>query len=96
MASRETYIDPTAIVHVDAEIGAGVSIWNWTKVREHARIGENTNVGQGVYIDFGVTIGRGCKIQTPRTLHKTSSKSSLRNCEISITTQAIVFGAGCV
>ena len=63
MAERKTYIDPTAIVDERAEIGAGTMIWNWSKVREDARIGENCNLGQAVYVDFGVTIGDGCKIQ---------------------------------
>lgn len=63
MTKRKTYVDPTAIVHPDAEIGCGVSIWNWTKVREGASIGEDTNVGQGAYIDFDTAIGKRCKIQ---------------------------------
>jgi len=38
-------------------------IWNWTKVREGAVIGEDTNIGQSAYIDFDTTIGARCKIQ---------------------------------
>jgi UDP-2-acetamido-3-amino-2,3-dideoxy-glucuronate N-acetyltransferase len=59
----ETHIDPTAIVHPEAEIGAGTQIWNWTKVRERARIGGHCVIGQCVYIDIAVTLGDECKVQ---------------------------------
>ena len=58
-----TYIDPTADVSPDASIGAGCLIWNWTKVRESARIGEGVSIGQDCYSDHGVVIGDRCKIQ---------------------------------
>lgn len=64
MAKRETRVDPTAIIDPTAEIGSGVWIWNWTKVRERARIGVDTNIGQNVYIDFDTTVGSRCKIQS--------------------------------
>ena len=58
-----TYIDPTSEVSTDASIGEGCLIWNWTKVREMARIGEGVSIGQHCYIDHGVIIGDRCKIQ---------------------------------
>lgn len=61
--TNEPYIDPTAIVHPDAKLGTGVMIWNWTKVREGAVIGDDTNIGQSAYIDFDTKIGARCKIQ---------------------------------
>lgn len=61
--ARSTFIDPTALVHAEAQIERGVMIWNWTKVRERALIGEDTNIGQSCYIDFDVSIGARCKIQ---------------------------------
>lgn len=60
---RPTYIDPTAIVHASAQLGDGVMIWNWAKIRERAKIGAGTNLGQSVYIDFETEIGARCKIQ---------------------------------
>ena len=63
MSGRKVRIDPTAIVHPDAELGPGVAVWNWTKVREGARIGAGCNIGQNAYIDVNVTIGARCKIQ---------------------------------
>ncbi len=61
--SRDTYIDPSAIVHPSAEIGHGTMIWNWSKIREGACISGNCNIGQGVYVDINVKIGSYCKIQ---------------------------------
>jgi acetyltransferase-like isoleucine patch superfamily enzyme len=63
MSDDTIFIDPSAVVHPSAEIGAGSMIWNWTKVRERARIGTKCNVGQCVYIDFETSIGDRCKIQ---------------------------------
>jgi len=63
MTEKKTYIDPTAEVHIDAKIEPGVSIWNWTKIRENAYIGEDSTVGQSSYIEYEVTIGKRCKIQ---------------------------------
>ena len=58
-----TFIHDTADVSLDAEIGTGSLIWNWTKVRERAVIGSNVRIGQHVYIDHDVVIGDNCKIQ---------------------------------
>jgi UDP-2-acetamido-3-amino-2,3-dideoxy-glucuronate N-acetyltransferase len=60
---RKTYIHPTAEVHAAAEIGEGVLIWNWSKVRERARVGAATNIGQNVYIDLDTQVGARCKLQ---------------------------------
>jgi acetyltransferase-like isoleucine patch superfamily enzyme len=57
------FIDPSAEVSVVAVVGEGSYIWNWTKVRELARIGSGTSIGQHCYIDRGVVIGERCKIQ---------------------------------
>ena len=58
-----TFIHDTADVSLDAEIGTGSLIWNWTKVRERAVSGSNVRIGQHVYIDHDVVIGDNCKIQ---------------------------------
>lgn len=67
---KPVYIDPTALVEAGAVLGAGVSVWNWTKVRNGARIGEGTSVGQSAYIDADVTIGKRCKIQNGVSVYK--------------------------
>jgi UDP-2-acetamido-3-amino-2,3-dideoxy-glucuronate N-acetyltransferase len=64
MADRhDVFIHASAEVDPACVLGAGTKIWNWTKIREGARIGTNCNIGQCVYIDFDVSIGDGCKIQ---------------------------------
>ncbi len=63
MTVRPAYVHPTAEVDPRAMIGPGTSIWNWTKVREGARVGALCRIGQGVYIDRDVSVGDGCKIQ---------------------------------
>ena len=60
---RDTYIDPTAEVHENAIIFEGAMIWNWSKIREGARVGADTNIGQNVYVDFDVVIGDRSKVQ---------------------------------
>lgn len=57
------YIDPTAEVSADAEIGLGTKVWNSSQVRERARLGTDCVVGKDVYIDVGVCIGDRVKIQ---------------------------------
>ncbi len=58
-----TFIHPTAEVDPSASLGEGCSVWNWTKVREGAVLGDGTSLGQGVYIDHDVRLGVGCKVQ---------------------------------
>ncbi len=46
----DVWVDPTAVVIGDVEIGAGSSIWPLVVVRgdiHHIRIGENTNIQDG-------------------------------------------------
>ena len=58
-----TFIHDSSDVSPQAEIGARTMIWNWTKVREGARIGADVTIGQHVYIDRDVHVGDRCKIQ---------------------------------
>lgn len=57
------YIDQSAQVSGQAEIGANTKIWINAQVRENAKIGQNCIISKDVYIDTGVSIGNGCKIQ---------------------------------
>jgi carbonic anhydrase/acetyltransferase-like protein (isoleucine patch superfamily) len=48
--AENVWVDPTAVVIGDVEIGAGSSIWPLVVVRgdiHHIRIGENTNIQDG-------------------------------------------------
>lgn len=64
------FIHNTAEVSEKAILANGVAIWNWTKVREHSKIGMNTKVGQCVYVDLDVIIGERCKIQNGVQIYK--------------------------
>jgi UDP-2-acetamido-3-amino-2,3-dideoxy-glucuronate N-acetyltransferase len=64
------FIHATAEVHPEAAIGEDVTIWNWTKVREGARIGKGSSIGQHVYVDLDVVVGRECKIQNGVSLYR--------------------------
>jgi len=59
----EYYVHPTAIVEEGVKIGKNTRIWHFVHVRRGARIGENCNIGKGVYIDKDVEIGNNVKIQ---------------------------------
>ena len=59
----DVFIADTAIVDKRAKIGKGTKIWHHTQIREGAVIGEDCNIGKGVYIDFDVRIGNRVKIQ---------------------------------
>lgn len=58
-----------AFIHSSAEIEAGVSIgegskiWHLCHIRRGAQIGPDCVLGRGVFVDAGVQIGRAVKIQ---------------------------------
>ena len=56
-------IHPTADVASNAQIGEGVSVWQFAQVREECVIGDNVIIGRGVYIGNGVRVGTNSKIQ---------------------------------
>lgn len=69
-SANPAFIHPTADVSDDASIGDGTAVWNWSKIRENATVGEGVNIGQQVYIDANVTIGNECKIQNNVNLYE--------------------------
>lgn len=54
-------IHPMALVE-GAELGEGVSVWQFASVIRGAKIGEGTSIGPYTKID-GAVIGRNCRIQ---------------------------------
>jgi UDP-2-acetamido-3-amino-2,3-dideoxy-glucuronate N-acetyltransferase len=56
-------IHVTAQVDPNSRIGDGVTVWQYSHIREEAEIGDNVNIGRGVYIGNGVQIGDNSKIQ---------------------------------
>lgn len=62
-------IAATAIVHPEAEVGAGCQVWHHSQVREGVRLGAGSIVGKDVYVDSDVAVGRNCKIQNGALLY---------------------------
>ena len=61
--SNNFRISPQSIVEDRVEFGENVVIWEGTKIRTRAVIGDNTKIGRNVYVGPGVLIGQDCKIQ---------------------------------
>lgn len=57
------YVEPTADVADDAELGAGTTVWHLAQVRERAVLGQSCTVGRGAYLGPAVRLGARCKIQ---------------------------------
>jgi acetyltransferase-like isoleucine patch superfamily enzyme len=56
-------IHATAEVALSAQIGEGVSIWQFAHICDHSRLGNNVTIGRGVYLGNGVQVGANSKIQ---------------------------------
>lgn len=63
MSDSSYFVHPTAEVEPGAEVGSGTRIWRQAHVRGHASIGEQCNIGKGVFVDAHVRIGSRVKIQ---------------------------------
>jgi len=57
---RDTQVHPTAIVHPDAHLGAGVVVGPWALVGPAVVVGNGTEVGPRVLIEKDTTIGEDC------------------------------------
>lgn len=58
---REAYINETAIIGEQAEIGNNSKVWHFTTI--FGKVGENCTIGQNCHVSQDVTIGDNCKIQ---------------------------------
>jgi UDP-2-acetamido-3-amino-2,3-dideoxy-glucuronate N-acetyltransferase len=63
MKRTNVYIDSTANVSDEAEIGEGTKVWINSQIRENVQIGKNCIISKDTYIDFSVWIGDNVKIQ---------------------------------
>lgn len=66
----DTYIHETALVSVEAKVGAGSKVWMNVQIREGAQIGEACIISKDVYIDTKVKIGNRCKIQNSVNIYR--------------------------
>lgn len=63
MTKTTFFVHPLAEIEPEAHVGAGTRIWRYAHVRAHASLGEECNIGKGVFIDTHVRIGSRVKIQ---------------------------------
>jgi acetyltransferase-like isoleucine patch superfamily enzyme len=64
------YIDKTANVSSEANIGDGTKIWINSQIRESTTIGKNCIISKDTYIDTQVKIGNNCKIQNSVSIYQ--------------------------
>ncbi len=63
MSDNSYYVHPLAEVEPGAKIGDGTRIWRQAHIRAYALVGEQCNIGKGVYIESHVRVGSRVKIQ---------------------------------
>lgn len=59
----DVYVDPTATVDADVQLGAGTKVWHYVHVTAGAVIGRDCVLGQGVFVGRGVRIGDSVRLQ---------------------------------
>lgn len=69
-STENNFIHPSSIVEEGAHIGAGVSVWHFCHVRSGAKINDLVSLGKDVYVDSGVEVGRGSRVQNGVSLYK--------------------------
>lgn len=67
--TTDYFVHPTSVVDTGAAIGKSTRIWHFSHVMPGAKVGENCNIGQNVFIDNNVSIGNGVKIQNNVSLY---------------------------
>ncbi|HNX68436.1 MAG TPA: acyltransferase [Candidatus Omnitrophota bacterium] len=67
--SRQSLIAPSALIHPTAKVGSRTKIWAFCQVAEHASIGTDCILGNGVYIDRHVKIGDHVRIHNKALLY---------------------------
>jgi predicted dehydrogenase/serine acetyltransferase len=68
--SVDAYVDPTAVIDADVEIGQGAKIWHFSHLLGQTRLGRNVVVGQNVMIGPRVSIGDEVKIQNNVSIYE--------------------------
>jgi acetyltransferase-like isoleucine patch superfamily enzyme len=58
------FVHPTAEVEAGASVGDGTRVWRNAQIRKGARVGRECNIGKDAFIDVGVVVGDRCKIHT--------------------------------
>ncbi|MDD5218266.1 MAG: acyltransferase [Candidatus Omnitrophica bacterium] len=64
-----TYLAPNAVIDPTARIGKGTRIWAFCQVAEHAVIGKDCVLANGVYVDRYVEVGNRVRIHNKALLY---------------------------
>ena len=63
MTKPDYFAHETAVIDEGCRIGAGTRIWHFSHVMPGARIGNNCNLGQNVFVAADVVLGNNVKVQ---------------------------------
>jgi UDP-2-acetamido-3-amino-2,3-dideoxy-glucuronate N-acetyltransferase len=66
----QPFVHESAIVEPDVVIGVGTQVWHHSHIRTGATIGERCVLGKNVFVDAGVDIGCGVKIQNNVSVYR--------------------------
>jgi UDP-3-O-[3-hydroxymyristoyl] glucosamine N-acyltransferase len=69
LSAQGSGVHPTAVIHVSAVLGPGVSVDARAVISTRVRISEKTRIGAGCTIGEGVEIGRDCEIYPNVTIY---------------------------
>lgn len=67
--SPDAFIHNTAIVEEGAKLGAEVKIWHFCHIRSGSELGDLVSIGRDGYVDKGVCVGRGTRVQNGVSLY---------------------------
>jgi len=66
----EYFAHPTAIIDPGADIGKGTKVWHFCHIMGGAKVGQNCNFGQNVFIAAEVILGDNVKVQNNVSIYK--------------------------
>jgi UDP-2-acetamido-3-amino-2,3-dideoxy-glucuronate N-acetyltransferase len=69
MRHPSAYVHDTAIVEPGAKLGFEAKVWHFCHVRAGAELGDLVSLGRDVYVDKGVQLGRGSRVQNGVSLY---------------------------
>src|SRR5688572_19043403 len=64
------FVHETAVIDENCEIGEGVKIWHFTHLMPGCKIGDNSVIGQNVFIASDVVVGKNVHIQNNVSLYE--------------------------
>ena len=69
MDKKDYFVQDTAIVDENCEIGEGTRIWHWCHIMHGVKVGRNCNIGENAFIETGVVLGDNVKVKNNVALY---------------------------